>query len=73
MIEFYQDPNQYVIQNNINVDSVTYRFGDCFTRSFRCYPMFGVDFEADTSNCKNYIFCIKANKKGLEPLDSLKA
>ena len=72
MIEFYQDPNQYVIQNNINVDSVTYRFGDCFTRSFASYPMFGVDFEADMHQTVKIIsFALEANKKGLEPLDSL--
>ncbi len=72
MIEFYQDPNQYVIQNNINVDSVTYRFGDCFTRSFASYPMFGVDFEADVHQTVKIIsFALEANKKGLEPLDSL--
>ena len=26
MIEFYQDPNQYVIQNNINVDSCSFLY-----------------------------------------------
>ena len=44
----YQDPNSFIADNDINVDSVTYRIGECFTQSFASYPMFGVDFNADS-------------------------
>ena len=72
LIEFYNDPNNYIVQNNINVDSVTYRIGECFTQSFASYPMFGVDFEADMHQTVKIIsYALEANKKGLEPLDTL--
>ena len=72
IIEFYQDPNSFINENDINVDSVTYRFGECFTQSFASYPMFGVDFEADIHQTVKIIsYALEANKRGLEPLDTL--
>ena len=72
IIEFYQDPDSFIAENNINVDSVIYRFGECFTQSFASYPMFGVDFDSDIHQTVKIIsYALEANKKGLEPLDSL--
>ena len=41
------NPQQFILEYSINVDTVTFRFGDCFTKSFASYPMFGVDFNDD--------------------------
>ena len=72
LIEFYQDPDSFIVENNINVDSVIYRFGECFTQSFASYPMFGVDFDSDIHQTVKIIsYALEANEKGLEPLDSL--
>ena len=66
------DPQDFVIENNIDVDSVVYRFGDCFTKSFASYPFFGVDFDSDNfQTIKILSFALEANVRGLEPLDSL--
>jgi hypothetical protein len=62
----------FVAENSIHVDTVTYRIGDCFTKSFASYPMFGVDFDADNhKTVKILSYALDANKRGLEPLDSL--
>ena len=72
LLTFASDPINYIISNNINVDTVIYRFGDCFTKSFASYPMFGVDFDADDyQTVKILSYALDANKRGLEPLDSL--
>ena len=72
LLTFASDPVTYIVYNNINVDTVTYRFGDCFTKSFASYPMFGVDFDADDyQTIKILSFALEANVRGLEPLDSL--
>jgi hypothetical protein len=66
------DPQDFVIENNIDVDSVVYRFGDCFTKSFASYPFFGVGFDSDNfQTIKILSFALEANVRGLEPLDSL--
>ena len=62
----------FIAENSIHVDTVTYRIGDCFTKSFASYPMFGVDFDADNhQTVKILSYALDANKRGLEPLDSL--
>ena len=40
MLSLYQNPVEYVEQNNINVDSVEFKIGDCYTKSFASAPMF---------------------------------
>ena len=66
------DPGLYVQSNNIIIDTVTYRFGDCFTQSFASYPYFNVSFEYDNyQTIKILTYATDANKMGLEPLDSL--
>ena len=63
------DPETYISQYNINVDTITYRFGDCYTKSFASYPLFGVDFDSENyQTIKTVTFAIEAEKKGLEPL-----
>ena len=37
-------------QNDINVDSVEFKIGDCYTKSFASAPMFGVDYNQDDYN-----------------------
>ena len=66
------EPEEYIIDNNIDVDTVTYRFGDCFTKSFASYPMFGIDFQSDNyQTIKILTYALEANRRGLEPLDTL--
>ena len=63
------DSESFISQYNINVDTITFRFGDCYTKSFASYPMFGVDFDSDNyQTIKTLTFALDANKKGLEPL-----
>ena len=74
LVNLYQNPsslNSLILENGINVDTVTYRFGECFTQSFASYPMFAVDFDADGKTIKILSNALESRKKGLEPLDSL--
>ena len=72
MATLINDPNLYVQSNNIMVDTVKYRFGDCFTQSFASYPYFTVEFESENyKTIKILTYALDANKRGLEPLDSL--
>jgi len=69
MLELYRDPETFVTSNNINVDTVNFRFGDCFTKSFASYPMFGIDFNDDDYNTIQIIsMALDANTVGLEPV-----
>ena len=66
------DTENFISENNINVDTVTFRFGDCYTKSFASYPMFGVDFDSENyQTIKTLVYAIDADKKGLEPLENL--
>ena len=72
IINFYENPVEYVLNNSIDVDTVTYRFGDCYTKSFASYPLFGVDFDKkEDQTIKILTYGLEANKMGLEPLDTL--
>ena len=63
------DPETFISQYGINVDTITYRFGDCYTKSFASYPLFGVDFDSENyQTIKTLTFAIEAEQKGLEPL-----
>ena len=69
LLEFAMNPQRFISEYAINVDSVTFRFGDCFTKSFASYPMFGVDFDSDNyQTIKTLTFALDANLKDLEPL-----
>lgn len=66
------NPNSFIESNNIIVDTVTYRFGDCFTQSFASYPFFNVSFENENyQTIKILTYALEADEIGLEPLDSL--
>lgn len=66
------NPDSFLQSNNINLDTVTYRFGDCFTQSFASYPFFNVSFENDSyQTIKILTYALEADEMGLEPLDSL--
>ena len=66
------NPDLFIQSNNINVDTVMYRFGDCFTQSFASYPFFNVSFENDSyQTIKILTYALEADEMGLEPLDSL--
>ncbi|MEC9307845.1 MAG: DUF4249 family protein [Candidatus Neomarinimicrobiota bacterium] len=68
LVQLYQDPEGFVAANNINVDSIIFRFGDCFTKSFASYPMFGIDFNDDDYNTIQIIsLALEANTVGFEP------
>ena len=47
MLSLYLDPLDYIESNSINVDSVEFKIGDCYTKSFASIPMFAVDFNQD--------------------------
>ncbi len=66
-----ENPVEYITENSIIVDSVTYRFGDCYTKSFASYPMFGVDFDTIHQTIKILTYALEAEKEGWEPLDTL--
>lgn len=69
LLEFAMNPQQFISDYSINVDTVTFRFGDCFTKSFASYPMFGVDFDSDNyQTIKTITYALDANVKDLEPL-----
>ena len=69
LLEFAMNPQQFISEYSINVDTVTFRFGDCFTKSFASYPLFGVDFDSDNyQTIKTLTFALDANVKDLEPL-----
>jgi len=69
LLSFAVNPESYISDYNINVDTITFRFGDCFTKSFASYPMFGVDFDSENyQTIKTLTYALDANKKGLEPL-----
>ena len=63
------NPQRFISEYSINVDTVTFRFGDCFTKSFASYPMFGIDFDSDNyQTIKTITYALDANVKDLEPL-----
>ena len=68
----YENPSGFVTENSIDVDTVIYRFGDCFTKSFASYPMFGVDFDTkDNQTIKILTYALEDQVIDLEPLDTL--
>jgi len=70
MLSLYQNPVEYIEQNNINVDSVEFIIGDCYTKSFASAPMFGVDYNQDDYNTIQIISnALESNVVGLEPFD----
>ena len=72
LLTLLSNPDNFVESYNINVDTVTYRFGDCFTKSFASYPMFTIDFDSENhQTVKIVTYALDAHKKGLEPLDTL--
>ena len=70
MLSLYQNPVEYVRTNNINVDSVAFKIGDCYTKSFASAPMFGIDYNDDDYNTIQIISnALEADAVGLEPFD----
>ena len=62
-------PETYITEYNINIDTITYRFGDCYTKSFASFPLFGVEFDSENyQTIKTLTYAIEAEKEGLEPL-----
>ncbi len=72
ILTMLSNPDSFIESNNIIVDTVTYRFGDCFTQSFASYPFFNVSFDNDSyQTIKILTYALEADEIGLEPLDSL--
>ena len=66
MVLLYQDPIQYIESNNINVDSIEFRIGDCYTKSFASLPLFAVDFNDEDYNTIQIIsYALESNKVDL--------
>ena len=70
MLSLYHSPVEYIEENNINVDSVEFKIGDCYTKSFASAPMFGVDYNQNDYNTIQIISnALEANEVGLEPFN----
>ena len=70
MLQLYQDPVGYIEENSINVDSVDFKIGDCFTKSFASAPMFLVDFNEEDYNTIQIIsYALEADAVDLEPYE----
>ena len=70
MLSLYQSPVEYIEANNINVDSVEFKIGDCYTKSFASAPMFGVDYNQNDYNTIQIISnALEAGEVGLEPFN----
>ena len=70
MLSLYDNPVEYIDANNINVDSVEFKIGDCFTKSFASAPMFGVDYNQNDYNTIQIISnALEAGEVGLEPFN----
>ena len=67
--QLLQNPQSLINQYDIIVDTINYRIGDCFTKSFASYPMFGVDFNDDSYSTIQIIsYSLEAEEIGMEPL-----
>ena len=65
-----ENPVGYIEENDINVDSVEFKIGDCYTKSFASAPMFGVDYNQDDYNTIQIISnALEADAAELEPFD----
>ena len=65
-----ENPVVHIEENNINVDSVEFKIGDCYTKSFASAPMFGVDYNQDDYNTIQIISnALEADAAELEPFD----
>ena len=70
MLSLSLNPLEYIEVNNINVDSVEFKIGDCYTKSFASAPMFGVDYNQDDYNTIQIISnALESDVVGLEPFD----
>ena len=68
--ELLGSPHDFVNTYNINVDTLLFRIGDCFTKSFASYSMFGVDFEDENYNTIQIIsYALESGKVGMEPYE----
>jgi len=70
MLSLYQNPVEYIGVNDVNVDSVEFKIGDCYTKSFASAPMFGVGYNQDDYNTIQIISnALESDVVGLEPFD----
>ena len=66
----YQNPIQYIEENSINVDSVDFKIGDCYSKSFASAPLFSVDFNEEDYNTIQIIsYALEADAVGMEPFE----
>lgn len=68
LLWLYQNPVEYIEQNNINVDSVDFKIGDCYSKSFASAPLFSVDFNEEDYNTIQIIsYALEADAVDMEP------
>ena len=71
LLALTSEPENFILEYDINIDTIIYRIGDCYTKSFASYPLFGVDFDSENYHTiKTLTYAIDADKKGLEPLNT---
>ena len=70
LLWLYQNPVEYIEQNNINVDSVNFKIGDCYSKSFASAPLFSVDFNEEDYNTIQIIsYALEADVVDMEPFE----
>ena len=70
LLWLYQNPVEYIEQNNINVDSVDFKIGDCYSKSFASAPLFSVDFNEEDYNTIQIIsYALEADAVDMEPFE----
>lgn len=70
LLWLYQNPVEYIEQNNINVDSVDFKIGDCYSKSFASAPLFSVDFNEEDYNTIQIIsYALEADVVDMEPFE----
>ena len=66
----YQNPVHYIEENSINVDSVDFKIGDCYSKSFASAPLFSVDFyEEDYNTIQIISYALEADAVDMEPFE----
>ena len=70
LLWLYQNPVEYIEQNNINVDSVNFKIGDCYSKSFASAPLFSVNFNEEDYNTIQIIsYALEADVVDMEPFE----
>ena len=66
----YHDPLGFIRDGNIDVDSVEFKIGDCYSKSFASAPLFSIDFNEEDYNTIQIIsYALESDSVALEPFE----